>query len=159
MAGLVFIGLKFLAGQFAITHEMFHKHGISKYIATAHLIKNLYCHFSYEHMYGHHRRVGTPEDPASAEKNEDVSKFIVKSYLGSYKSVYFMEKQENKPFYLNYAVLSVVASLLFVTLIFIIYGLWGTIAFLIMSFGSVGVLEAINYVEHYGLRRKKKENG
>lgn len=28
--------------------------------------KNLYTHFTYEHIYGHHRRVGTPEDPASA---------------------------------------------------------------------------------------------
>ena len=30
------------------------------------MMKNLYMHFAYEHLYGHHRKVATPEDPASA---------------------------------------------------------------------------------------------
>jgi alkane 1-monooxygenase len=30
------------------------------------MVKNLYMHFTYEHLYGHHRNLATPEDPASA---------------------------------------------------------------------------------------------
>jgi hypothetical protein len=52
---------------FMISHEIMHKPGnFSQILATAHISKNLYMHFPYEHIFGHHRRVGTPEDPASA---------------------------------------------------------------------------------------------
>lgn len=51
-------------------------------------------HFTYEHLYGHHRKVATPEDPASAPKGMNVYSFAVKSFLGSYRSVYLMEKIE-----------------------------------------------------------------
>jgi alkane 1-monooxygenase len=33
------------------------------------MIKNLDMHFAYEHIYGHHKRVATPEDPATAKYN------------------------------------------------------------------------------------------
>lgn len=70
-----------------------------------------------------------------------------------------MEKQEKKPFFANYAVLSVVASILFTMLMFKIYGAQAGVLFLIEAFGSVFYLEAINYIEHYGLRREKKADG
>lgn len=57
------------------------------------MVKNLYMHFTYEHLFGHHRRVATPEDPASAAKGDNVYRFFVKSFLGSYKSVYEMENK------------------------------------------------------------------
>lgn len=119
------------------------------------MIKNLYMHFTYEHLYGHHRRVATPEDPASAEQGISLYKFIPRTFFGSYKSVYSMQKEEKRPIYLNYAVLSVLASVLFTGVIFSFYGIQGGILFLISAFGSIFYLEAINYIEHYGLRRKK----
>lgn len=32
------------------------------------MIKNLYMHFTIEHLFGHHKKVATPDDPASADK-------------------------------------------------------------------------------------------
>lgn len=58
------------------------------------MMKNLYMHFTYEHLYGHHRKVATPEDPASASKGMNVYKFFVRTLIGSWKSVYKMEKLE-----------------------------------------------------------------
>jgi alkane 1-monooxygenase len=124
------------------------------------MVKNLYMHFTYEHLYGHHRRVATPEDPASAEKGIDLYHFVVRSFFGSYKSVYLMEKNEaKKPFYANYSVLSIVASILFTLLMFKVYGVQGGLFFLLEAAGSIFYLEAINYLEHYGLRREKKPDG
>lgn len=110
-------------------------------------------------MYGHHRRVATSEDPASAEKGINLYSFFVRSFLGSYKSVYRMERQNKKPFFANYGVLSVVVSVLFAALIFKIYGTQAGILFLIGSHGAIFFLEIINYIEHYGLRRQKKADG
>lgn len=122
--------------------------------------KNLYMHFTYEHLYGHHRRVATPEDPASAEQGIDVYSFAWRSFIGSYKSVYKMQKEEEKkPFYANYAVLSVVASLVFTYFVYLAFGPKATVFFLVEALFSIFYLEAINYIEHYGLRRKKLSNG
>jgi alkane 1-monooxygenase len=46
-----------------------------------------------------------------------------------------------------------------VSLIFQYYGLKCLIYFLIMAFGGIFILELINYIEHYGLRRKRLDDG
>ena len=160
LVGFIFIYSNLQAVQFAVAHEIFHKQGsIHKYVGTFHMIKNLYMHFTYEHLYGHHRRVATPEDPASAAKGQNVYSFFIRSFFGSYKSVYKMEQEEKKLFIMNYAVLSVLAAALFTSLMFKIYGIQAGILFLIFAYGSIFYLEAINYIEHYGLRRKENPDG
>ena len=67
--------------------------------------------------------------------------------------------EENKPFYLNYAVLSIASGFGFTALVYLLFGTQATVLFLIEAFFSIFYLEAINYIEHYGLRRKKLENG
>lgn len=160
MVGFLFIFSNLEAVQFAVAHEIFHKPGkFNKYFGTFHMIKNLYMHFTYEHLYGHHRRVATPEDPASADKGENLYRFFPATFFGSYKSVYNMEKEAGKSFFTNYLVLSIIAQTLFTMIMFAIFGLKGGIIFLISAFGSIFYLEAINYIEHYGLRRKKLNDG
>lgn len=69
------------------------------------------------------------------------------------------KEEENKPFYTNYAVLSVLSAVLFTLGIYYIYNIQATILFLITQFGGIVYLEAINYIEHYGLERRKLPNG
>ena len=46
--------------QMLIGHEVCHKASkFNRVVGTLHQIKNLYVHFVYEHLYGHHRRVAT----------------------------------------------------------------------------------------------------
>lgn len=51
------------------------------------------------------------------------------------------------------------ANIIFCGGIFYIYGLQCLILFLLQVLGAVFYLEVINYIEHYGLRRKKLQNG
>lgn len=90
LLGLVVIVSNLNAAQFSISHEMMHKPGWRRVLGTFHMIKTLNMHFTYEHLYGHHRKVATPEDPASAKKNENVYRFFIRSYFGAYTSVYNM---------------------------------------------------------------------
>lgn len=160
LAGFLFIFSNLEAVQFAVAHEIFHKPGkFHRYLGTIHMVKNLYMHFTFEHLYGHHRRVATPEDPASSLKGQSLYNFFPQTFFGSYKSVYKMQKEAGKPFYLNYSVLSVTASIAWTSLMFYAYGLQGGIIFIILAFGAIFYLEAINYLEHYGLRRMKKPDG
>lgn len=89
----------------------------------------------------------------------NVYQFFIRSYFGTYLSVYNMQKELSKPFYLNYAVLNIVASAAFTSLIYYLFGMQTTIFFLLEAFLSVFFLEAINFIEHYGLERKKSSNG
>lgn len=57
------------AAQFAVSHEILHKPGWRRIVGTLHMLKTLNMHFTYEHIFGHHRKVATPEDPASSRKN------------------------------------------------------------------------------------------
>lgn len=101
------------------------------------MAKNLYMHFTYEHLFGHHRRVATPEDPASAEQGIDVYSFFWRSFTGSYKSVYKMEKENNKPIYANYAVLSIAGAIAFTAFIYYIYGTKATLFFFFEAVFSI----------------------
>lgn len=59
--GLLFAFSNLQSIQIAFAHEIFHKPGkFYRALGTLHLIKNLYMHFTYEHLYSHHRRVATP---------------------------------------------------------------------------------------------------
>lgn len=64
----------------AIGHEQLHRRQlIHKICGTLVYSKALYSHFFVEHIKGHHKHVATPEDPASAEMNENLYPFTIKS--------------------------------------------------------------------------------
>jgi alkane 1-monooxygenase len=59
--GLVYIFSNLQSAQFAIAHEIFHKQSfLDRFFGTVHMSKLLYMHFTYEHLWGHHKRVATP---------------------------------------------------------------------------------------------------
>lgn len=70
-----------------------------------------------------------------------------------------MEKEAGKTFFTNYSVLSVVGAFAFTFFIHSAFGGRVTLFFLFEALFSIAYLEAINYIEHYGLSRKKLPNG
>ena len=67
--------------------------------------------------------------------------------------------EERKPFYTNYMTLSIISYLLFPCLIYYLYNLQAVMFFVASCVICIFFLETINYLEHYGLRRKKLANG
>lgn len=64
--GLFLLSLCF-SSTFLIAHELMHRNSkVCRFIATLHQVKCLYMHFTVAHVYGHHKDVSTPLDPASA---------------------------------------------------------------------------------------------
>ncbi|MGR9092279.1 MAG: hypothetical protein ACU85U_17050, partial [Gammaproteobacteria bacterium] len=47
--------------------------------------------FATEHVYGHHVRVATPEDPATARRGESLYRFLPRTIVGSFKSAWRLE--------------------------------------------------------------------
>ena len=161
-----------LLGSHAINvgHELGHRFSkFDQFLSKLLLLTSLNTHFFIEHNRGHHKKVGTLEDPATARKNESVYRFVLRSMIGGYISAWKLEVDRLRAknlvnFYSIYSFENQMVrfTLLQSALIFIIYSVFGLstmLIFLLVSFIGILHLELINYVEHYGLLRKKLEDG
>ncbi len=147
-------------------HELSHKSNkFDQMLSHLALAPTAYGHFRVEHPYGHHKRVATPEDPASSKMGETFWQFFPRSVIGSFKSAIHIEKtrlaRRGKGFWtLDNELLQgwAMTAGLYTTLV-AIFGR-KVIPFIgIQAVYGFSLLEVINYVEHYGLLRQKKENG
>lgn len=147
-------------------HELGHKNArLEKWLAKLSLAPVFYGHFFVEHNRGHHVRVSTPEDPASSRFGETFWEFLPRTVIGSLKSSWALEKQrlerQGKSVW-NWRNDNLQAwglSVLLWGLILAWLG-WVVLPFLLLqSLFGLQLLEVVNYLEHYGLLRQKKENG
>jgi alkane 1-monooxygenase len=157
-----------LCGTFGINvgHELGHRVNIfEQTLAKASLLTSMYMHFFIEHNKGHHKNVATPEDPSSAHYNEPVYLFYFRTIVFSYLSAWNIANTDLRKkgllvlHWKNEMIQAHVIQLSFVALIFFNFGLSGTVYFLLAAFMGILLLETVNYIEHYGLQRKKTAPG
>lgn len=156
-----------LCGIFGINvgHELGHRaNKFEQFLAKAHLLTSQYLHFFIEHNKGHHKHVATPLDPASAKHGESLYQFYPRTILGSYLSAWAIANKESKrkegsSFIKNEMVQFTMIQLLSLVLIFIFFGLKILLFYLAAAFIGIALLESVNYIEHYGLRRSEIEPG
>ncbi|OLT87264.1 alkane 1-monooxygenase [Mycobacterium syngnathidarum] len=147
-------------------HEMGHKRdSLERWLSKITLAQTWYGHFYIEHNRGHHVRVATPEDPASARFGETFWEFLPRSVFGSLKSSWELEaqrlrRQDKSPWHPSNDVLNAWAmSIVFWGALIAIFGV-GVIPFmLIQAIYGFSLLESVNYLEHYGLLRQKTSSG
>jgi alkane 1-monooxygenase len=149
-----------------VAHELGHRNSwYEKLFAYLLLLPNLYMHFRIEHNRGHHLNVATKEDPASARLNESLYFFWIRSVVMSYLSAWKLEgkrlKNEGKSVFSMQNEMMVL-QIIQVVYLFVVWCFGGyLLLFSAIFIAIVGflMLETVNYIEHYGLERKKMENG
>lgn len=149
-----------------VGHELGHR--TTRYeqiMAKILLLPALYMHFYIEHNRGHHKNVATPEDPASARLGENIYAFWFRSVIGSYVNAWKLEAERLRR--LDQPVLSwqnemlrfQVFQIAYLVAVGLIFSWWMIgYALAIAVFGFL-MLESVNYIEHYGLRRELLPNG
>ena len=149
-----------------VAHELGHRRSkTERFLAKALLLTTLYMHFIIEHNRGHHKNVSTDLDPASAKLNEPVYLFWFRSIFGSYKHAWVLENERlaktgaSAVSWKNEMIWFQIIQLLFVAAIFFVFGLKAMLCFFAVSLGGYLLLETVNYIEHYGLRRKETAPG
>ncbi len=158
------ISMGLLCGIFGINvaHELGHRvNGFEHFLAKSLLLTSLYMHFFIEHNKGHHKNVSTPEDPSSAKLNESLYVFLpqtlIGTYLGAWKISISEAKKKSKFFNINNEMFYFqIFQIVFLILIYWAFGLNTMMLFLIAAFIGALLLESVNYIEHYGLKRIKK---
>jgi len=145
-------------------HELGHRvTRFERFLAKTLLLTSMYMHFIIEHNRGHHNRVATDEDPATARRGEILYFFWIRSIIFGYISAWKLEMERLKkmeiPFFSlkNEMIQFVLIQGSFAGLIFILFGLKGMIFFLLAALIGGLLLETVNYIEHYGLQRIKNK--
>ncbi len=147
-------------------HELGHKRARSeRWLSKVALAQSAYGHFFIEHNRGHHVRVATPEDPASSRMGESFYAFVPRTVLGSLRSSWEIEgrrlsRMGKSRWTLRNDILNAWAMtfVLFAGLT-IVFGPVVLPYLLIQAVGGFLLLEVVNYLEHYGLRRQRREDG
>lgn len=165
------LGLMITAGgiggiAISAAHELGHKRKVAeRRLSKLSLAQAWYGHFFVAHNRGHHVHVATPSDPASSRLGESLYGFIPRSAYGNLRTAWSLEKRRlarkgKSPWTVGNHVLNawMMSAGVFVSL-GVLFGV--TVVPWMAGQAIVGIclLEAVNYIEHYGLRRRQLPDG
>ncbi len=150
------------AAAIVVAHEYMHRRGWYPQLCSYLLLTTVnYTHYAVEHVNVHHLLVGTDKDPASAREQTNPYWFVLTSVAGQIKHAWtlawrkYRRQREGRrvPFLIT---LSVWLLINLALLIAIGLGFGGTAlaAFGLQAMMAIFLLEIINYLEHWGLRRE-----
>ena len=150
----------------AIAHEFMHAPRTIDRVVGAGLMSLMsYGHFTIGHVAGHHRWVGTREDPATARRGESLYAFLVRSFAGGAVLAWRAERtrlrRRRRPTWSIEEPISSDRRLAGTALCSrVLRAGWTGVAFFAMqSLIGSSLLEVMNYIMHYGLRRERLPSG
>ncbi|MDG2335107.1 MAG: fatty acid desaturase, partial [Myxococcota bacterium] len=161
---MVFVLVGGSSGFSIITaHELIHRGDtFSRLLGRLMLSTVLYEHFYTEHLRGHHVRVGTAEDPATARFGESYREFWRRTVPGQFRSAWRLEADRLEgraglsfPARLveNRIIQGLVVGWAGVAGVLYFFGPVACLAYILQALVAVRLLEAVNYFEHWGLER------
>jgi alkane 1-monooxygenase len=147
-------------------HELGHKRdNLERWLSRVALAQSGYGHFFIEHNRGHHVKVATPEDPASARLGESFYAFLPRTVLGSLRSAWELEltrlrRLDSGAWTPRNDILT--AWAMTIVLFAVLVAAFGTVVIpflLLQAVVGFSLLEVVNYLEHYGLLRQHRDDG
>ena len=147
----------------AVAHELIHRpQRYCQQLGRLLLCTVLYEHFFTEHIRGHHARVGKNEDPATARFGEGPGEFLLRTVPAQFRSAWRLEAKRLGDEHMQWSDRRMLRSR-------VVRGLaleWGVAFAILVGLGpgafamfvlqallAVRLLEAINFIEHWGLSR------
>ena len=164
------VSLGIVGGVLAINvgHELIHRNDkAERFLGGLLLASVCYGVFKVEHVRGHHLRVGTADDPATARLNETAYDFVPRAIFGTYRHGWRLERERLdranlkgaaamlRNEVLHWSLLSVATAVA----AFVVAGTLGVVVFGLASLVAVIELELVDYIEHYGLVRARDADG
>lgn len=146
-----------------LAHEFIHRRSeVYRMIGRALLVTTFYEHFYTEHLRGHHVRVATEGDPATAKFDANFWPFYFKTVPAQFMSAWNIERKrlgdDHMPLFdarilKNRVFQGMVAQILLSLIIFLAFDTFSLVLFLLQAVFASRLLEIVNYFEHWGLTR------
>jgi len=161
LGGGLSLGLTWAAVGTVIAHELTHRTWSLRDMVIGRLMLALTADasFAIEHVYGHHRNVGTRKDPATARRGENAWRFLVRSTVMSYLSAWRIEPERLRKrghgvwTWRNRMLRGNLMTLGYAAFFGWAAGWVGVLAYIAIALYGKAYLEFVNYLEHYGIVR------
>lgn len=147
-------------------HELIHKDGRLEPAVGGLLLASVGYHgFKIEHVRGHHVHVSTPEDASSARFGQSLWHFLPRALWRNTRNAWRLEAVRLRGLGLpalhwrNEMIGWTAAWLALAGAMTAWLGPVGLAFFLLQGLFAAGSLEIINYIEHYGLERRRGPDG
>ncbi len=160
---LTFFSFGLWFGQVAnsTAHELIHRSPHLPYrLGMAVYTSLLYGHHTSAHRLVHHRFVATPDDPNSAALGEGFYSFAARAWPGEFQAGYEMENalrigRDSGGISLHPYTIYLAGGALVLVLCATFFGFAGLLAYLALCAHAHLQLLLSDYVQHYGLERKR----
>ncbi|MDB5984486.1 MAG: Fatty acid desaturase [Pseudomonas sp.] len=144
-----------------LAHELFHRRlAIDRYFGITLMFLTSYPHFQLQHLYSHHPNVATESDYSSATRGQTVYSFYARSILAGGLSVWkkecgrsiILSDYKYHPIHNRAITLWAIQGLVYAAILFL-FGPLALSVFIVQGVVAIFVLETVNYIQHYGLKR------
>ena len=159
---VAFLAFGLLLGQVGMVaaHDLIHRrHRWAVWLGQAYFTLCAFGHHASAHKLVHHVFVATPRDPNTPQKGRTIYGFIPEAWWKSAVAAWRVESRRREgrfptpfAFYIGGALAVAVGSFLW-------QGWLGLAVWLGLAFYASSQMLAADYVQHYGLWRKRKEDG
>jgi|APFre7841882724_1041349.scaffolds.fasta_scaffold04347_8 alkane 1-monooxygenase len=149
-----------------VAHELIHKYSrVDQWAGGILLSSAAYPGFKIEHIRGHHVDIGTPKDNTTARFGQPLYAYLAVAFGTNYVKAWRFERKRLAALGLPawhwrnellwwYALTAVIAAACYA-----LGGVAGVVFFVAQAIVGIGLLETVNYIEHYGLERKRLPDG
>lgn len=160
--GVFLVGSASGYSAIVVAHELVHRpEAHFRQLGRLLLCTVLYEHFATEHVRGHHKRIGTADDPATARYGERLWPFVARTVPAQLRSAWELEVKRvgatgwrDRRQLRNRVLQGVVVGWGAALAIGVVFGPGAFGAYVLQAAWAVLLLEAVNYIEHWGLVRQ-----
>ncbi|HVU02904.1 MAG TPA: fatty acid desaturase [Polyangiaceae bacterium] len=166
LAAMVVVGSSSAYSGIVVAHELIHRTQSGwRTLGRLLLATVSYEHFYTEHVRGHHVRIGTEEDPATARFGESFQHFYFRTVPAQFRSAWRLETTRlgdpDMPLWdprllRSRVVHGVVGEVAIAAAVTVAFGPAALLAHVLQAWWATRALEVVNYFEHWGLSRKEK---
>lgn len=158
-----FLGFGLWFGQVSnsCAHELIHRsHKPAFWLGEWIFISLLYGHHVSSHRLVHHSHVATSDDPNTAAEGENFYEFLLRAWPGEFQTGYEMENARRDGPRISAMQLHPYTRYLGGAAIFVLifgqaFGFYGFLSYILLCFYAQIQLLLSDYVQHYGLERRK----
>ena len=166
LVGALLIGINSGYSAIVVAHELIHRsRPHMQWLGRLLLWTVLYDHFAIEHIRGHHARVATADDPATARFGESAIAFLHRTVPAQFASAWRLEKKRlgdeamswrDPRMMRNRMLHGLLIEWAIPVLVLGVFGAGAALVYVAQAVVAVRLLEAVNYFEHYGLVRRSR---
>jgi alkane 1-monooxygenase len=149
-----------------VAHELIHKYShVDQWAGGVLLASAAYPGFKIEHIRGHHVDIGTPKDNTTARFGQPLYAYLWIAFATNFLKAWRFERERLAALGLpawhrrNELLWWYGLTLLLGAASYALGGTAGVAFFAAQAVVGIGLLETVNYIEHYGLERKRLADG